>query len=114
MFSPYHPFQLAFGLTVWAIWFSAIYGGMTVGCMAAPPPIEQGPYTWINAILLGVTLFTAGFLVYWSHKCLRAGQAAEAKSSRRMIAWVGAGVHLTAAVATLGVGASALFFPPCV
>ncbi len=100
-----HPLQLVLGLTVWAIWFVALYGGLSVACKLAPPPASAGALTWLNGALLLFTLATAALLGYWARLCWRA---------QGFIARVGAGVHLASAVATLAMGLPALVLPPCV
>jgi len=114
MLSPYHPLQLALGLIVWAVWFSVTYGALSIACVLAPPA-EQGTFTWINGILLIAALAVTGLLLFWAHRCWRAAQRdrAESSSSPRMILWLGVGVHLAGAIATLGVGLTVLFLPPC-
>jgi hypothetical protein len=37
MLSITHPLQLVPGLIIWALWFIAIYGGLSVACALAPP-----------------------------------------------------------------------------
>lgn len=116
MLSPFHPIQLALGLAVWIIWFGTIYGGLSLGCVVAPPDPEQGPFTWINALLLLVTLAIAALLLNWARNCWRAAgrETGPDRSPRALIAHVAAGLHLTAAIATLAVGLTLLALPPCV
>lgn len=116
MLSPYHPLQLALGFIVWAVWFSMIYGGLSVACAVAPAPPEQGAFTWINAALLVSTLLTTGLLLYWARICWRAARAGVDRDTppQRLIVRLAAGVHLAAALATLSVGAVVIALPPCV
>ncbi|MEX1031948.1 MAG: hypothetical protein WDZ30_01180 [Cellvibrionaceae bacterium] len=116
MISPFHPLQLALGPAIWLAWFSAMYGGLSLACVAAPPAPEQGAYTWINGVLLAATLVTTGLLVYWTRNCWRApltGDGIE-RPARAMISRVAAGLYLVSAVATLSVGLTVLVLPPCV
>ena len=114
--SPYHPLQLALGLIVWAVWFSAIYGALSVACVLAPPPPAQGPFTWINATLLLCTLPVIALLLLWARQCWRAVEEGKGRDTppRRLIVRVAAGVHLAGAIATLSVGLTLLVLPPCV
>ncbi len=115
MLSPYHPLQLALGLIVWAIWFSLTYGALSIACVLAPPPAELGAFTWINGVLLIIALAATGLLLFWAHRCWRTARQGRpgGSVSQRMIPWLGVGVHLAGAIATLGVGLTLLFLPPC-
>jgi hypothetical protein len=115
MLSPYHPLQLALGLTVWIVWFALMYGALAVACELAPPPAEHGPFTWINIALLFSTLAFTGLLLYWANACWRAAHAdsGQISKTRRFIARLGAGVNLLGAIATLSLGLMALLLPPC-
>ncbi len=37
-----HPIHLAVGLTLWSVWFVAVYSGLSVACAVTPPPPEAG------------------------------------------------------------------------
>lgn len=115
MLSPYHPLQLALGLTVWIIWFALMYGALAVACKMAPPLAEQGPFTWINVALLFSTLSVTGLLLFWANACWRASRAGigQTSPSRLFIARLGAGINLMGAIATLSLGLMALLLPPC-
>lgn len=123
MLSPLHGLQLVLGLTVWLVWFGLSYSLLTIGCVIDPQALEQGPFTWINALLLTLTLLTAALLFYGA---LRSGRAARTlmqtqavqtqvddAAARRMIGYLAAGVHFTGAVATLAVGLPITYLPPC-
>jgi len=114
MLSPYHPLQLALGLIVWAVWFSATYGALSIACVLAPSA-ASGPFTWINGILMLATLAVAGLLFLWAHRCWRAAREGEDHDSpsRRLIVRIAVGVNLAGAIATLSVGLMVLFLPPC-
>jgi hypothetical protein len=114
MLAPTHPMQLALGLVIWSAYFVAIYAGMSVGCAVAPPGEVHGPWTWINGVLLVLTVVTAGLLLYWSRACWRTRARAEVDQHRRFLALMGAAVHLIAAGAVVAVGAPLLVLPPCV
>ncbi len=114
MLSPTHPMQLVLGPTVWAAWFVVLYGGLSVACAVAPPASELGMMTWLNGVLLMLTLGTVAVLVQWAGNCWKAAPAIEAGSVRRFIARVSAGAHLIAAITTLAVGLTTLALPPCV
>lgn len=115
MLSPYHPLQLSLGLIVWITWFVLMYGALTVFCEIAPPPIEYGPFTWINVMLLLGTLTAIGLLLYGFKKCRHAARACNQQdsSSHQFIARIGAGIYLAATMATLSLGLMTLPLPPC-
>lgn len=116
-----HPWQLVLGLSVWALWFIAVYGGLSVGCAVAPPDASLGPRTPLNAALLLLTAATTGWLAFWAWQCLRATTQlrdgagdAGANARRRFMAGVAAALHACAAVSTLVVGLPLLVVAPCV
>lgn len=130
-----HPLQLVLGLTVWFVWFCAVYGGVSVACAVAPPPPGQGALNWVNGALLALTLATTLLLAWAAWTCgraahpqtqmartpktARAGGAAPAvpathTATRRFIARAGAALHATAAVSTVVVGLPLALLPPCV
>lgn len=115
MLSPYHPLQLALGLTVWFAWFALKYGVLVIACEMAPPQAELGAFTWINIALLLATLAVAGLLFYWASNCWRAAQVGKNQESpsRLFIARLGAGLNLVGAIATLSLGVATLILPPC-
>lgn len=130
MLSPYHPLQLALGFIVWSVYFVAMYGGLSIVCAASPPELEGGAFTWINLILLLLTLFTGAWLLYQAHRCWRLGRQATTASLgevrercpgsgqlnefRDFIAPLAAGINLVAGIATLAVGAPAAVLAPCI
>lgn len=107
---PNHPLQLALGLVIWSMWFVAAYGGLSVGCRLAPPAAASGQFTWINLVLLLITLPVALGLLALARRCWRFA----AGTACGFIPRVAAGIHLGAAVATLAVVLPALYLPPCV
>jgi hypothetical protein len=114
MLAPTHPMQLALGLIIWSAYFVAIYAGMSVGCAVAPPDELHGPWTWINGVLLLLTLVTAVLLLYWSRACWRAPANRDVDQHGRFVARMGALVYLIAAGAVVAVGAPLLVLPPCI
>ena len=111
-----HPAHLVLGLVVWAAWFVAMYGGLSVACAAAPPPVAAGARTWVNGLLLLLTAFTASALLYAAWRCwlaARASTEAAGAARSRFIPAVSAAVHLSAAVAVLTMGVPAIVLPPC-
>ncbi|PKM38530.1 MAG: hypothetical protein CVV06_00045 [Gammaproteobacteria bacterium HGW-Gammaproteobacteria-10] len=113
----YHPMQLAFGLTVWILWFIVKYGALALFCEQAPPPIEQGAFTWINAALLIGSLVVTVLLLFWANNCWNAARSgnndADDSEINTFIAGLGAGVNLLGAVVTLSQGLMSLLLPPC-
>lgn len=115
MLSPYHPLQLVLGLMIWTGWFVVIYGGVSIGCMLAPPGPEQGPFTWLNLTLLAGTLAISGVLVWFAWRCrqaLRTG--AEPAPEQRFIARAGMAMHVIGALSILALAIPALRLPPCI
>lgn len=115
MLSPYHPLQLAFGLTVWALWFVVMYGFLSIACAVNPPLVTLGAGTWINATLLVLSLISVGLLLYLAHRYRQASRrnVGQETPPRQFIVWLAIHLHLYAAVATAAVGVMVLFFPPC-
>lgn len=114
MLSPAHPFQLAFGLTLWIGWFGAIYAGLSLACVASAPAPERGPLTLINLTLWISALVLIALLCYLARRCWRwLQQHPEASSAEKMVARVSGALHLVAAFSTLAVGAMVLLLPPC-
>ncbi len=130
MWSPGHVAQTVLGLTIWAIWFVLLYGGLSIACAVAPPDADLGAYNWLNASLLLLTVVTTALLCVLSLRCWRASLQAPGKdmgentsqadsagsgpaASHRFITRVAAACHLLAAVATLAIGLPALALPPC-
>ncbi len=111
-----HPAHLVLGLVVWAVWFVAMYGGLSVACAVAPPPVADGALTWVNGLLLLLTAFTAAALLYAAWRCWLASRAEDDVSGvarSRFIPVVSATVHLSAAMAVLAIGVPAIVLPPC-
>lgn len=106
-----HPLQLVMGLIIWSVWFVVIYGGMSVGCAVAEPDAAQGPWTWINAMVLLLTFATTALLTVLAYRCW---QLPANPAHNRFIARVAATVYLFAAASTLAVGLPAIVLPPCV
>jgi len=113
-----HPLHLVLGLSVWAVWFTVLYGGQAVGCAVAAPEVARGPWTWINGSLLLLTLATAALLGFAAWSTLRGaaqrqGDKESVKRERFMATSAGV-LYFTAAVSTLLVGVPLLLLPPCV
>ena len=114
------PWQLVTGLSVWALWFLAVYVGVSVSCAVAPPPVADGQFNAVNAGLLLLTIVTALGLGWASVACGRsmrqlppASESPEA-SRRRFIGVASTALYGIAAIATLFVGLPLLAMPPCV
>lgn len=129
MLSPYHPLQLTWGLIVWCVYFSVMYGALSVVCATAPPGVEQGAFTWLNFGLLLFTLITGAWLFYQAWRCLRIAKEADpappAEHRRRdagsdqlhkfrgFLGSLAAGTNLIAGLATIAVGAPVAVLSPC-
>ncbi|MFA5494373.1 MAG: hypothetical protein WC247_06315 [Porticoccaceae bacterium] len=114
MWSPFHPLHLVLGLIVWAAWFVAMYGGLSVVCSVAPPAPALGARTWINAALLALTAVITALLLIQGWRCWRASApAGEGSPNQRFIGRVAAGAYLLTAVSTLMIGLPVIVLPPC-
>ncbi len=111
--APAHPLHLALGFTVWSAWLVAAYGGLTVGCVLAPPPPADGPINWINGVLGLLTVLTVAGLLYLAWRCARAAVEGDARPSRFVPA-VGAVLHGAAAFSTVFTGLPLAVLAPCV
>lgn len=111
MTHPNHPMQLMWGLTIWAIWFVAVYGGLSVAC-AATDWQRESPLSLNNALLLLVTIPVVLLLIWLMKRCWRARQPAP--GYRRFIAAVSAALYAASALATIAVAVPILLLPPCV
>lgn len=110
--APTHPLHLAIGFTVWMVWFTLVYGGLSLACATAPPAAEQGSWTWVNGSLLVVTLPVVFGLGWAAWRCGRA--AGQRDEGRRFFAWVNTAGYAAATVSTAVVGLPVAFLPPCV
>ncbi len=108
-----HPMQLVLGLIVWIAWFVLIYAALSIGCVVAPPPLEAGALTWINAAILASTVLVSLLLLLFANQCRRAMAHVEA-GTERFICGVGAGAYLSSALLTLVVGLPVVALPPCI
>jgi hypothetical protein len=111
MTHPNHPMQLVWGLTIWAIWFVTVYGGLSVAC-AATEWQRESPLSLNNALLLLTTLPTVLLLIWLMKRCWRARQPAP--GYRRFIAAVSAALYAASALATVAIAVPIMLLPPCV
>lgn len=125
--APHSPWQLVAGFTLWAIWFVAVYGGLSVACAVGDPAPTGGLRSGLTLALLALTLGTVLVLLLAAGHCwrglrrMRAGSEApvddeegrERAQRRQFVAGLAALLHLTAAVATVFVGLPLLWLPPC-
>lgn len=110
--NPGHPMQLLLGLTIWSLWFVALYGGLSIACAVAPPFPGQGALTALNLWLGLFTLATLGALLWLARFCLSAVRREPVRAAR-FIAAVAAGLHLFAAGGVAFVGLPLVALPPC-
>lgn len=106
-----HPIHLVLGLTVWALYFVVVYGGMAVGCEISSVGHQQGPWTPINAFVLLVTLAFALPLLWMAWLCHRRTPASPTQA--RFLMRLSAVLYLLSALATLFVGLPGAIYPPC-
>ncbi|WP_213999829.1 hypothetical protein [Arsukibacterium sp.] len=115
---PGHPVQLVVGLTIWSIWFIAMYGGLSVVCRFAPPATQHSPFTWLNGGLFGLTVLVVVLLLLLAWRCgrycLRQRRAKHHDAGVTQFAgYVSTVLYLAAAVATLAGGLPVLVLSPC-
>lgn len=111
MTNPGHPMQLMWGLTLWAIWFVAVYGGLSIACEIAPAA-EDVTFSIINGGLIIFTLLTTVFLLWLMRRCWHAWQKAT-PPSRQFITAVSCCLYAASAVATIAIGLPILWLPAC-
>ncbi|MGE4241213.1 hypothetical protein [Ramlibacter sp.] len=107
----WHPLHPAFGLGLWALWFVAAYGGVSVLCSTQPSAAALPP-VWVlglGALCIGLAAALGG-LSWASARAVR--HAPDAPS--RFVARLSAGLDALAAVATLAGGLPLRWLPPCV
>ncbi|MGR4069426.1 hypothetical protein OCT51_05335 [Halomonas sp. LR3S48] len=107
-----HPIHVVSGLTIWGIWFVAIYAGLSVACSVAPPDPERDMLTAINVGIGLATLVTTALLLWLAWASLAAGRKVGPRREC-YFAFVSAGVFLFSAGGTLFVGYPIIFLPPC-
>jgi hypothetical protein len=111
-----HPLQLVLGWGIWALFFVALYGGLSVACAVQPPPTEAGAITVLNLSLFLLTLtVTAGLsLAGWA--CWRSSMSSPARQegSAGFISRIAASLYLMAAFAAMAVGLPVVLLPACV
>ena len=113
---PPHAWHLVLGLGLWLAWFGATYGGVAVACAVAPPPPAQGPFNWINAVvLLLAAACTAGFGVAarLGARAARRAPAGAAGARDRFVARCATVLYATAAISTAAVALPAVLLAPC-
>ncbi|MDX1552628.1 MAG: hypothetical protein R3198_08410 [Marinobacter sp.] len=116
-FSPFHPIHLFLGLIIWAAWFVALYGGLSVGCTIAPPASDEQAGTWINGVIVAVALLVGGYLLWCAYRCLQGASEAKLQKDSRLkvfISRTAAAVYLVSAFASLALGVPGLVLSPCV
>lgn len=111
-FSSCHPLHLILGLTIWSIWFVVLYGGLSVACKLAPPDPVAGALSWINALLMPLTLVVVALLAWAARWCWQG--RADSDALRCFMARTAACLYLLSALATLAVAMPIVFLPPCI
>ena len=106
-----HPIHLVVGLTLWSVWFVAVYSGLSVACAVAPPPPEAGSLTLLNAVLGGFTFISAvGLAMLAWGSCHTAKQY---QGRQRFHAVVSGGLYLFSAFGVVFAGLPIVGVPPC-
>ena len=110
-----HPMQLVMGLVIWGVWFVVLYGLQGVGCSVAPPAVEQGALTWINAVLLGLGTCVTLLLLVIAYRCWKAGSddGSGEDGHGDFVRRISAGVYLLSAISAAAVTLPVVIYPPC-
>lgn len=106
-----HPGHFVGGLTLWSIWFIAVYGGLSVACAVVPPDPDQGAFTHINITLLLVSLITALLLAGLAWGCFQ--EARQHEGRQHFNAFVSAWLYVFSTLAVAFVAAPIVGLPPC-
>lgn len=106
-----HPGHFVGGLSLWGIWFIAVYGGLSVACAVAPPDPAQGAFTHINISLLLVSLITALLLAGLAWGCFQ--EAKQHKGRQHFNAFVSAWLYVFSTLAVMFVAGPMVGLPPC-
>jgi len=114
-----HPLQLLAGLSVWALWFVVVYGGLSVACStaSADATAQRGVFSGISLLLAGLTLATTAGLAWAAFACARAASRIDHAAEGGVglfIARCAAALHGVAAISTLFVGFPLLLLWPCI
>ncbi|KAB0545930.1 hypothetical protein F7R01_23530 [Pseudomonas argentinensis] len=109
----YNPTHIVTGLSIWSLWFIALYGGQGVGCSVAPPPLRDGPWTWLNLALGLLSLLTAGLLLGLARLFQQAARRPHCSERERFVASVSAAGHLIGAIAVVFIALPIMALPPC-
>tara|TARA_R110002020_G_scaffold121615_2_gene276243 strand:+ start:9512 stop:9868 length:357 start_codon:yes stop_codon:yes gene_type:complete len=113
--SPLHPLHLFLGLIIWSAWLVFLYGGLSVACEFAPPGVEQGALTWINAAMFGLGALVSGFLLWSARRCWNAAPASDSDAATgRFVARIAAAVYLISALAAFGLVLPGVILHPCI
>lgn len=111
--SVYNPAHIVTGLSIWSLWFIALYGGHGVGCSVAPPPLEDGPWTWLNLALAVLSLLASGVLLCLARLFRRAARRPHCSDRERFVASVSAAGNLIGAIAVVFIALPLMALPPC-
>lgn len=119
LLSATHPLQLLAGLSVWALWFVVVYGGLSVACStaSADATAQRGVFSDINLLLAALTLATAFGLAGAALACGRVASRIDSAAEGgvgRFIACCASALYGVAALSTLFVGFPLLLLWPCI
>ena len=106
-----HPLHFVIGLTLWCIWFVAVYGGHAIACSVAPPAPEQGVFTLVNVMLLAVSIAAIALLAALTVGCCRMAKRHEGRL--RFNATVSAGLYLFSTLGVVFAAMPIMGIPPC-
>lgn len=106
-----HPMHLVLGLTLWAVFFVVVYGGMSIGCEISAARDSTTFLNPINAFVLLVTVLFTVLLAWLAWACHKA--TPEAPNQGRFLARLAAVLYAVSAVSTLLVGLPGVIYPPC-
>lgn len=111
--SVYNPAHIVTGLSIWSLWFIALYGGQGAGCSVAPPPLEDGPWTWLNLALGLLSVLTASLLLVLARVFQQAARRPHRSDRERFVASVSAAGNLIGAICVVFIALPLMALPPC-
>ncbi|MCC5854151.1 MAG: hypothetical protein JJU10_00525 [Idiomarina sp.] len=103
--------HLVGGLTLWCLWFVLLYGGLGIMCSVASPPLAAGQWTWINGVLLILTLAFTVLLVTLARWCWYRQETEP--SELQVYVRLSSALYGMSAFAVLAVGLPVGVLPPC-
>lgn len=110
-----HPAHLVIGLTVWCLWFVAVYGGLSVACELAMPDPARGAVNPINLALILITVASSLWLARGAWVCWKSSTPSSHcnPDSKGFIERLAASLYALSSGAALVVIGPMITLPPC-